>query len=582
MMQNIATRQPQPGNTSFAAPATRSEGKDSSATKWEGSMSASGSGATAGPLPGPPGPGLPPKPSQDFERRASADLILEAAKLAETMGNSPPRKQQHQQPQQQQQQHFQDQQSQSSSQQPYLLPQPSLVQNQPQFHLPMSQNQMNMPSQMMQQHQQQMQYYQHPQQHQQQGYQAFRGTPAQELQAIVTPPTAPQPHPIHLSPTVSSGRIESQMGLDHHSQLQHHHHSVHNQVNSSGMLSPPPLPPAAMEKQAGGRSGGVSSTSSPVLKQPHVYHDYANVPDTIGFVRKKTGGVTQPFPEKLYEMLCKESPDTDPSQPISCIVSWLPHGRAFIVRKPKLFTTEIMPKYFRQTKLTSFQRQLNLYGFRRITQGADAGAYYHELFLRGRPQLCMRMVRQKVKGTGHKQPTDVGSEPNFYSMPSLEDLTQPPPCPAGSGAGYNGVNDGGGSSIMPIARPTGTFSSQMFDPSTITGGSHSEMVSGSGSNAMTASSSSAAAAAAAANIPMSPGIHAARLLKGMANAPVIHSLPPLPTSASKKRDSTSKTTGITLGHRIESSSSSQMNFQVPAISGTGGGVEDTISGEFYS
>ena len=74
-----------------------------------------------------------------------------------------------------------------------------------------------------------------------------------------------------------------------------------------------------------------------------------------------------------------------------------------------------MGGYFRQSKLTSFQRQLNLYGFRRITQGADGGAYYHELFLRGRPQLSLRMQRQKVKGTGHKQPTDVTSEPNFYA-----------------------------------------------------------------------------------------------------------------------------------------------------------------------
>jgi hypothetical protein len=51
-----------------------------------------------------------------------------------------------------------------------------------------------------------------------------------------------------------------------------------------------------------------------------------------------------------------------------------------------------------------------------MTQGVDAGAYYHELFLRVRPSLCHRMIRQKVKGTGHKQPADVKTEPNFYEM----------------------------------------------------------------------------------------------------------------------------------------------------------------------
>ena len=75
---------------------------------------------------------------------------------------------------------------------------------------------------------------------------------------------------------------------------------------------------------------------------PHVYHDFSHAsgPDPSMYVRKKTGGVTQPFPEKLHEMLNSESKD-DPS---SAIVSWLPHGRAFIVRRPKEFTSEIMPK----------------------------------------------------------------------------------------------------------------------------------------------------------------------------------------------------------------------------------------------
>ena len=89
------------------------------------------------------------------------------------------------------------------------------------------------------------------------------------------------------------------------------------------------------------------------------------------------------------------------------------------------FLVQSNNRYFRQTKLTSFQRQLNLYGFRRLTQSTDAGAYYHELFLRGRPQLCLRMVRQKVKGTGHKQPADAQTEPNFYALP---------PVSAGSGS----------------------------------------------------------------------------------------------------------------------------------------------------
>ena len=63
---------------------------------------------------------------------------------------------------------------------------------------------------------------------------------------------------------------------------------------------------------------------------PHVYHDYGQVPDAQEFSRKKTGGVTQPFPEKLMDMLNRESEGH--------IVEWLPHGRAFIVRKPDDFT----------------------------------------------------------------------------------------------------------------------------------------------------------------------------------------------------------------------------------------------------
>jgi hypothetical protein len=85
-----------------------------------------------------------------------------------------------------------------------------------------------------------------------------------------------------------------------------------------------------------------TSKSTPIAPKrgvPHVYHDYSQTSDMPGYVRKKTGGVTQPFPEKLHEML-----DTETDSDAQSIVSWLPHGRAFIVRKPKVFTKEIMPK----------------------------------------------------------------------------------------------------------------------------------------------------------------------------------------------------------------------------------------------
>ena len=317
--------------------------------------------------------------------------------------------------------------------------------------------------------------------------------------SIVTPPTAPLPVPnVPPKPNLQQEVVDI---------------TRKSMTSNEGKDRTKPSSEKSKHKAALTALFGESQKNKQI---PHVYLDYGAVPDTIGFVRKKTGGVTKPFPEKLHEMLTTESLDQSNS---AVIVSWLSHGRAFIVRKPKQFTTQIMPKYFRQTKLTSFQRQLNLYGFRRITQGPDAGAYYHELFLKGRPQLCMRMVRQKVKGTGHKQPTDVTTEPNFYDMPLIEN----PPS----------VSSPSAKPVLPIRRQVGSPSDnqqieeQQGQPvipaiSTSSARSLSNPI-GMGNGVVGSNNTT---------LPMSPGFHAARLLKGMATAPIFQHqpMPALPLS----------------------------------------------------
>lgn len=101
------------------------------------------------------------------------------------------------------------------------------------------------------------------------------------------------------------------------------------------------------------------------------------------------------------------------------IISWQVHGRSFQVRCPKEFESVVMRKFFNQTKISSFRRQLNLYDFKRLTHGPDSGSYYHEMFLRGKPLQASRMSRTKVKGTKFRATSSPDKEPNFYALPFL-------------------------------------------------------------------------------------------------------------------------------------------------------------------
>ena len=129
-------------------------------------------------------------------------------------------------------------------------------------------------------------------------------------------------------------------------------------------------------------------------------------------VASPKGGVACQFPRKLHEML-----DYVVLNGLEHVVSWQPHGRAFRVHKPKEFAKFILPRFFGQIKYASFQRQLNLYGYSRFTQGTDKGAYYHACMIRGNPQAVRGMVRRKIKGTNSRRLSSPDDEPDFYRLP---------------------------------------------------------------------------------------------------------------------------------------------------------------------
>ena len=101
------------------------------------------------------------------------------------------------------------------------------------------------------------------------------------------------------------------------------------------------------------------------------------------------------FPCKLHKILTDSEKNDNES-----IVSWQPNGKSFRVYNQEKFVEIILPLYFRQTKYKSFQRQLNIYGFRRIDDGPLEGSYYHKRFLRGRYDLCKEVLRQQPSPAG--------------------------------------------------------------------------------------------------------------------------------------------------------------------------------------
>jgi len=99
-------------------------------------------------------------------------------------------------------------------------------------------------------------------------------------------------------------------------------------------------------------------------------------------------GNSQHFPTNLHILL-----DEAEKANHSHIVCWSSQGQSFKIHDQEALVP-ILAKYFRQTKFKSFLRQLQSYGFHRMTRGVGKGTVSHPLFVKGRRSMCFRMTRK--------------------------------------------------------------------------------------------------------------------------------------------------------------------------------------------
>eukprot|EP00522_Entomoneis_paludosa_P001464 CAMPEP_0172465354 /NCGR_PEP_ID=MMETSP1065-20121228/53257_1 /TAXON_ID=265537 /ORGANISM="Amphiprora paludosa, Strain CCMP125" /LENGTH=342 /DNA_ID=CAMNT_0013221859 /DNA_START=76 /DNA_END=1104 /DNA_ORIENTATION=+ len=115
------------------------------------------------------------------------------------------------------------------------------------------------------------------------------------------------------------------------------------------------------------------------------------------------------FLSKTYHMINRSDAE---------VATWSEAGDNFVVKNVEKFATTVLPLYFKHSNFSSFARQLNFYGFRKLrtdpilTNDVDPRTacyvrFYHEKFQKDKPELLHQIKRATKTDQQSKDDWDV-------------------------------------------------------------------------------------------------------------------------------------------------------------------------------